>query len=78
MGIIHFIARKFHKFQAALTWRQAFSYIITAFFLCLFALFFDWLIVNWMLGCCNGGVCWPDIYPQCRNAHYQEFYKEAL
>lgn len=40
----------------------------------LFALFMDWLILNWLMGCCEGGVCWPDIYPQCRNEHYEEFY----
>ena len=37
-------------------------------------LFIDWLIINLLLGCCEGGVCWPDIYPQCRNASYGEFY----
>jgi hypothetical protein len=44
--------------------------------LCLlfFSLLIDWLLFNLYLGCCEGGVCWPDIYPQCRNAHYREFY----
>ena len=37
-------------------------------------LFIDWLIFNLYLGCCEGGVCWPDIYPQCRNKHFREFY----
>jgi hypothetical protein len=78
MGIVKSIAKKFHSFLSNLTWQQAFSYIITGFLLSLFALFFDWLLLNWMLGCCNGGVCWPDIYPQCRNAQYLEFYKEGL
>lgn len=45
----------------------------------LFGLFMAWLVINWFLGCCEGGVCWPDIYPQCRNEHYEEFYgKENL
>ncbi len=37
-------------------------------------LFIDWLVINLILGCCEGGVCWPDVYPQCRNSHYEEFY----
>lgn len=74
MGIRRFISQILHKWRTAFTWRHAFSFIITATLLCLFALFFDWLIINWRLGCCEGGVCWPDIYPQCRNEHYQEFY----
>jgi glycopeptide antibiotics resistance protein len=78
MGILKSIAEKFHNWRVRLTWQQAFSYIITGTLLCLFALFFDWLLINWMLGCCNGGVCWPDIYPQCRNEQYQEFYREGL
>lgn len=42
-----------------------------------FGMFIDWLIINLLLGCCEGGVCWPDVYPQCRNEHYQEFYGEG-
>ncbi len=42
-----------------------------------FGLFIDWLIINLLLGCCEGGVCWPDIYPQCRNSHYGEFYGQG-
>lgn len=41
-----------------------------------FGLFLDWLIINLILGCCEGGVCWPDVYPQCRNETYKEFYGE--
>lgn len=68
MGIIKLVANKFQYWRKSLTWRQAFSYIITAFFLLLFALFFDWLIINWISGCCEGGVCIPEwLYPQCRN-----------
>ena len=33
-----------------------------------FALFFDWLIINWISGCCEGGICIPEwLYPQCIN-----------
>ncbi len=44
-----------------------------AILLCLlaFALFFDWLVFNLLLGCCEGGECWPDIYPQCRSENYK-------
>ncbi len=62
------------KWRRKLTWRDLARGFLTAIFLLLLGLFFDWLIINWMLGCCEGGVCWPDIYPQCRNEHYQEFY----
>ena len=50
-----------------------------AILLCLLALalFFDWLVFNLLLGCCAGGECWPDIYPQCRNENYQTFYGES-
>ena len=68
MEIIKIVKEKFHNWQAHLTWRQAFNYIITAFLLVLFALFFDWLILNWISGCCEGGVCIPEwLYPQCRS-----------
>lgn len=70
MGII----RKLQKWCAELTWQRAFSCIIAGFLLCLFALFFDWLILNWISGCCEGGICIPDIYPQCRNELYDGFY----
>ena len=67
MGIIKRVADKFQKWRQSLTWRQAFSAIITGFFLLLFALFFDWLIINWISGCCEGGECIPEwLYPQCR------------
>lgn len=62
------------KWRAKLTWRNLAKGVLAAIFLLLLGLFFDWLIINWMLGCCEGGVCWPDIYPQCRNGHYHEFY----
>lgn len=62
------------KWREKLTWRNAIKAVFIVILLLLFGLFFDWLIINWMLGCCEGGVCWPDIYPQCRNEHYQEFY----
>lgn len=60
------IAKKLQNWFANLTWRTAFHAIIGAFFFCLFALFFDWLIINWISGCCEGGVCIPEwLYPQC-------------
>lgn len=69
MGIIEIVKRKFQNWRGNLTWQQAFSYIITSFFLLIFALFFDWLIINWISGCCEGGVCIPEwFYPQCRAA----------
>ena len=69
------IKQKLHKCCAELTWKRAFSYIITGFLLCLFALFFDWLIINWISGCCEGGICIPEwVYPQCRSELYDNFY----
>lgn len=67
MGIMELVKIKFQNWREQLTWQQAFRYIITTFFLLLFALFFDWLIINWISGCCEGGVCIPEwLYPQCR------------
>ena len=67
MDILELVKRKFQNWCNDLNWRKAFSYIITSFFLLLFALFFDWLIINWISGCCEGGVCIPEwLYPQCR------------
>lgn len=61
------IYRNLRKWLAQLTWKQAFNGIITLFFLALFALFFDWLIINWLSGCCEGGICIPEwVYPQCK------------
>jgi len=58
---------KLQLWLAGLTWQQAFHIIITSFFLMLFALFFDWLIINWISGCCEGGVCIPEwLYPNCK------------
>lgn len=75
MGIIELVRIKFQNWRDRLTWRQAFHYIITGFLLMLFALFFDWMIINWISGCCEGGVCIPEwLYPQCRadgEAHAQ-------
>lgn len=68
MGIIKSIIHILQKWRAQFTWRHAFSFIITGFLLLLFALFFDWLILNWLSGCCEGGVCIPEwLYPQCQN-----------
>ncbi len=32
---------------------------VKAFICALFACFFDWLLINWLSGCCEGGVCIP-------------------
>lgn len=62
------IYTKLIKYLTNLTWRQAFKGIIGLFLLALFALFFDWLIINWLSGCCEGGVCIPEwVYPQCQS-----------
>lgn len=61
------IYRKLREWLANLTWQQAFHGIIAFFLLALFALFFDWLILNWLSGCCEGGICIPEwVYPQCQ------------
>lgn len=62
------IYRMIQKWLADLTWRQAFNGIIALFLLALFACFFDWLILNWLSGCCEGGICIPEwLYPQCKS-----------
>ena len=49
-----------------LTWRQCLMAIVVTFMLALFACFFDWMVLNWLSGCCEGGVCIPEwVYPQC-------------
>ena len=49
-----------------LTWRQCLAAIVATFMLALFACFFDWIVLNWISGCCEGGVCIPEwMYPQC-------------
>jgi len=59
------IKEKLQKWLARLTWLQAFHFIIASFFMLLFAAFLDWLIINWISGCCEGGVCIPEwLYPQ--------------
>jgi hypothetical protein len=46
--------------------------------LLLFAVFMDWLILNWLSRCCeDGGVCIPDFYPSCRNPSYDQIYGEG-
>lgn len=37
----------------------------------LFAAFHIWLVLNWLLGCCDGGMCFPDWYSACK-PHQQE------
>lgn len=49
-----------------LTWRRSLHVILTIFVMALFSCFFSWLIINWLSGCCEGGVCIPEwVYPQC-------------
>jgi hypothetical protein len=35
------------------------------------AAFHTWLVLNWLLGCCDGGICIPDWYSACK-PHQQE------
>lgn len=47
--------------------------------LCLlaFSLFIDWLIINLISGCCEGGVCIPEwLYPQCINPDNGETHEQ--
>ena len=60
------------------SWLKKLARWTIAVLLCLIiGMFIDWLLLNFYLGCCEGGVCWPDIYPQCRNAHYKDFYGDG-
>jgi hypothetical protein len=68
-----FMQRNFHNDNEP-PHRRLLRGLVIALAVMAFALFIDWLIINLLLGCCEGGVCWPDIYPQCRNSHYGEFY----
>lgn len=61
------IKDKLQNWLAGLTWQQAFQFIVTSTALLFFALFFDWLILNWISGCCEGGICIPEwVYPSCK------------
>ncbi len=61
------IKDKLQKWLVRLTWQQALHFIIASTALLFFALFFDWLILNWISGCCEGGVCIPEwLYPSCK------------
>lgn len=61
------IKDKLQEWLTRLTWQQALQFILTSTVLLLFALFFDWLILNWISGCCEGGVCIPEwLYPSCK------------
>ena len=67
------VVQKLQKWLRELTWREALNLILVGFFLALFACFFDWLIINWLSGCCEGGICIPEwLYPQCQahGGHY--------
>lgn len=61
------VIKRLKKRLDNLTWQQCLGAIITTFILAMFAVFFDWLILNWISGCCDGGQCIPDwMYPQCK------------
>lgn len=50
------------------------SFAVSALYLfglLLFAAFHIWLVLNWLLGCCDGGACFPDWYSACK-PHQQE------
>ena len=50
------------------------SFAVSALYLfgsLLFAAFHIWLVLNWLLGCCDGGICIPDWYSACK-PHQQE------
>ena len=65
------IISNLQKYLAQLTLRQALKAILTLFLLMAFATFFDWLVLNWLSGCCNGGECIPEwVYPQCRGGRH--------
>ena len=67
MGIIRLVSEFLHKWWTEFTWRRAVSHLVTGLCLLLFALFFDWLIINWLTRCCDGGICIPEwIYPNCK------------
>ena len=46
-------------------------FALRLFGLLLFAAFHIWLVLNWLLGCCDGGICLPDWYSACK-PHQQE------
>lgn len=65
------IISNLQKYLARLTWRQALQVILTLFLLMAFATFFDWLVLNWLGGCCNGGECIPEwVYAQCHGGRH--------
>ena len=43
----------------------------------LLGIFIDWLVLNLVSGCCEGGICIPDLYPECRNPQYDQIYGEG-
>lgn len=61
------VIRNIKKWLDNLTWQQCLTAIVVTFFMALFACFFDWLILNWISGCCEGGTCIPEwLYPSCK------------
>ena len=61
-----FMRNIFHKNDESLP-QKLLRWLVMALVMLAFSMFIDWLVINLLLGCCEGGVCWPDIYPQCRN-----------
>ena len=68
-----------YKFRniGKITLKRLFCWAATFIILLLFALFMNWLLLNSMLRCCDGGVCFPDLYPACRNINYDQIYGEG-
>lgn len=69
--------KKFH-IQGKITFKRILGWLATFITVLLFAVFMDWLVLNWLSHCCeDGGVCIPDFYPSCRNPSYDQIYGEG-
>jgi len=64
------IERFLYLIRQKLSKRNILEALLALLFMTIFALLFDWLILNLITRCCEGGICIPDIYPQCRNQKY--------
>lgn len=67
------------KFQnkGRITVRKVLKWLGAIILMMIAAVFMDWLLLNWFSGCCEGGICIPDFYPQCRNESYDQIYGEG-
>lgn len=69
------IARNLQNWISSITWRGTLNAMCALLMLILFACFFDWLVLNWLSGCCEGGICIPEwLYPSCQahEVHHAE------